>query len=124
MKLYTRNPTLDPDSNSDDVDCLQAHSPIARLLKYHFPTVEQHFNRHTDTALGLWTFRSHAVSFPGTKRPHIRLRVYELTTTSKPILSTMTSIRLFVLGACLCTMLTSSFFLQSCFVLYVFFRVF
>jgi len=51
----------------------------------------------------------------------------DLTTTSKPILSTMTSIRLFVLGACLCTMLAnlpSSFFLQSCFVFYVFFRVF
>jgi len=47
----------------------------------------------------------------------------DLTTTSKPILSTMTSIRLFVLGACLCTMLASSFFLQSCFVFYVFFRV-
>jgi len=28
------------------------------------------------------------------------------------------------LGACLCTMLASSFFLQSCFVFYVFFRVF
>ena len=45
----------------------------------------------------------------------------DLTTTSKPILSTMTSIRLFVLGTCLCTMLASSFFLQSCFVFYVFF---
>ena len=45
----------------------------------------------------------------------------DLTTTSKPILSTMTSIRLFVLGACLSTMLASSFFLQSCFVFYVFF---
>jgi len=32
----------------------------------------------------------------------------------------MTSIRLFVLGACLCTMLASSFFMQSCFVFYVF----
>ena len=37
------------------------------------------------------------------------------------LLSTMTSIRLFVLGACLCTMLASSFFLQSCFVFLCFF---
>jgi len=36
----------------------------------------------------------------------------------------MTSIRLFVLGACLCTMLAYSFFLQSCFVFLCFFRVF
>ena len=37
----------------------------------------------------------------------------------------MTSIRLFVLGACLCTMLAYSFFLQSCFVFFkCFFRVF
>jgi len=36
----------------------------------------------------------------------------------------MTSIRLFVLGACLYTMLASSFFLQSCFVFLMFFRVF
>ena len=40
------------------------------------------------------------------------------------LLSTMTSIRLFVLGACLCTMLASLFFLQSCFVFLCFFRVF
>ena len=33
-------------------------------------------------------------------------------------------IRLFVLGACLCTMLASSLFLQSCFVFLMFFRVF
>jgi len=36
----------------------------------------------------------------------------------------MTSIRLFVLGACLCTMLAYSFFLQSCFVFLMFFFVF
>jgi len=36
----------------------------------------------------------------------------------------MTSIRLFVLGACLCTTLAYSFFLQSCFVFVCFFRVF
>ena len=36
----------------------------------------------------------------------------------------MASIRLCVLGACLCTMLASSFFLQSCFVFLCFFRVF
>jgi len=35
-----------------------------------------------------------------------------------------TSIRLFVLGACLCTMLAYSFFLQSCFVFLMFSRVF
>jgi len=35
----------------------------------------------------------------------------------------MISIRLFVLGACLCIMLASSFFLQSCFVFLCFFRV-
>ena len=33
-------------------------------------------------------------------------------------------VRLFVLGACLCTMLAYSFFLQSCFVFLMFSRVF